>query len=190
MKIFAFAPSLRDGSRNRQLLEVTVGKLRELGVEVDAPHFSEFDVPLYNQDIQDESGIAEGARHLAEKLEGSDGFIIVSPEYNHSMPGTLKNLIDWASRIRPDQPFRGTVGMLMSASPSMVGGSRAVDHLRQPFTALGARMYPDVFCLARAHEAYDEEGKLADTGLSDRLTSTLEGFVDFAGRLSRSPDSE
>ncbi|MGM0558354.1 MAG: NADPH-dependent FMN reductase [Myxococcota bacterium] len=189
MNIFAFAASLREGSRNRQLLDLATGKLEDLGVEVDAPHFSEFDVPLYNQDIQDESGIAGGALRLAEKLEASDGFIIVTPEYNHSMPGTLKNLIDWASRIRPEQPFRGKVGMLMSASPSMVGGSRGAYHLRQPFTALGVRMYPDMFSLARAHNAYDEEGKLADEALSDRLTSTLDDFVDFVGRLSSGPES-
>lgn len=190
MKLFAFAASLRRESRNRQLLEVVVDRLERMGVEVDAPDFSAFDVPLYNQDIQDESGIAEGAQRLAAKLEASDGFIIASPEYNHSMPGTLKNLIDWASRIRPDQPFRGKVGMLMSASPSMVGGSRGAYHLRQPFTALGVRMYPDMFSLARAQNAYEEEGKLADDALSDRLTSTLEGFVDFVGRLSLTPVSE
>lgn len=184
MKIFAFAASLREESRNRQLLDVVIGRLDGMGVEVDAPHFSEFDVPLYNQDIQDDSGIADGALHLATKLRDSDGFIIVSPEYNHSMPGTLKNLIDWASRIRPEQPFRGRIGMLMSASPSMVGGSRGAYHLRQPFTALGVRMYPDMFSLARAHEAYDEDGQLSDDGLADRLTSTLEGFVGFVDRLA------
>ena len=184
MKILAFAASLREESRNRQLLDLTVERLREMGVEVDAPHFSEFDVPLYNQDIQDESGIADGALHLATKLEETDGFIVVSPEYNHSMPGTLKNLIDWASRIRPQQPFGGRIGMLMSASPSMVGGSRGVYHLRQPFTALGVRMYPSMFSLARAHEAYDEDGRLSDETLSDRLSSTLEDFVDFVDRLS------
>jgi NAD(P)H-dependent FMN reductase len=184
MKIFAFAASLREESRNRRLLDLVSGRLTDMGVDVDAPHFSEFDVPLYNQDIQDESGIADGALRLASKLESSDGFIVVSPEYNHSMPGTLKNLIDWASRIRPDQPFRGSIGMLMSASPSMVGGSRGAYHLRQPFTALGVRMYPDMFSLARAHDAWDDSGELADDGLSDRLTSTLEGFVEFVRKLS------
>lgn len=184
MKIFAFAASLRDGSRNRQLLDLAVDKLTDLGAEIDASHFSEFNVPLYNQDIQDASGIAEGALKFQEKLEQSEGFIVVSPEYNHSMPGTLKNLIDWVSRIRPDQPFRGKPGMIMTVSPSMVGGSRGGYHLRQPFTALGTRLYPDMFSLAKAHEAYDEDGNLSNEGLSKRLMETLQGYLDFVRRLT------
>lgn len=184
MKIFAFAASLRSGSRNRQLLDLAVERLEAMNVTVDLADFSEFDVPLYNQDIQDASGIADGALHLADRLDGADAFIIASPEYNHSMPGTLKNLLDWVSRIRPEQPFGGTTGMLMSASPSMVGGSRGLYHLRQPFTALGVRMYSDMFSLAQAHKAYDDEGKIESEGLSDFLTSVLEGYVDFVERLS------
>lgn len=184
MKILAFAASLRSESRNRQLLDLAVERLENMDVTVDLADFSEFDVPLYNQDIQDASGIADGALELASRLEASDAFIIASPEYNHSMPGTLKNLLDWTSRIRPDQPFGQTIGMLMSASPSMVGGSRGLYHLRQPFTALGVRMYSDMFSLAQAHQAYDDDGNLESDGLSDLLTSMLEGYVDFVERLS------
>lgn len=190
MNIFAFAASLRDDSRNRQLLELATDELRQMpGVSVETPHFSEFDVPLYNGDLEDSEGIPEGARKLAEKLEAADGFIIVTPEYNHGIPGVLKNLIDWASRIRPDQPFSEERGLLMTASPSMVGGNRAGERLRQPLMTLGAKLYPGIFSLARAHTAYDEDGNLSDEGLAGRLTGTLESFVEFVEEGMTQPDA-
>jgi NAD(P)H-dependent FMN reductase len=183
MEIFAFAASLRDESYNRRLLDLAADELRGMGIEVDDPHFSEFDVPLYNQDLEDAEGIPQGARRLADKLENSDGFIIVSPEYNHGIPGTLKNLIDWASRIRPDQPFGGQPGLLMNASPSMVGGNRAGETLRTPLMTLGARLHPGIFSLAQAHQAFDEEGGLENEAMAERLRGTLKSFVEFAGKL-------
>ena len=183
MKLLAFAASLRDDSYNRRLLDLAADELRGRGVEVDAPHFSEFDVPLYNQDLEDAEGIPDGATRLAEKLQRADVFVIATPEYNHSLPGVLKNLVDWASRIRPEQPFDGEPGLLMSASPSMVGGNRAAYHLRQPLMVLGARLLPDVFSLARAHDAFADDGTLADDNLADRLDATLDTFVDYADRL-------
>ena len=183
MEIFAFAASLRDESYNRRLLDLAAEELRGMGIEVDDPHFSEFDVPLYNQDVQDADGIPQGARKLADKLEGTDGFVIVTPEYNHGIPGTLKNLVDWASRIRPDQPFDGQPGLLMSASPSMIGGNRAAEALRKPLMTLRAELYPGIFSLARAHQAFDEDGGLSDEGMAERLRGTLKSFVEFAGKL-------
>jgi NAD(P)H-dependent FMN reductase len=183
MEIFAFAASLREGSYNRQLLDLVVRRLEERDVECVTPHFSEFEVPLYDQDLQDAEGIAEGALRLAEHLERSDGYIIVSPEYNHGVPGVLKNLVDWASRIRPDQPFGGCTGMIMTASPSMVGGHRGASHLRDSLVALGTRLYPSVFSLARAHQAFAEDGTLSDEGLGERLVDTLESYLDFVRRL-------
>ena len=94
--------------------------------------------------------------------------MIASPEYNASMPGVLKNAIDWVSRFRP-QPFNELHGLLMSASPSMVGGNRGLWALRVPFEHLGARIYPDMFSLAQAHKAFDGDGRLADEALGTRF---------------------
>ena len=107
----------------------------------------------------------------------SDAFIIASPEYNASMPGHLKNAIDWVSRIRP-QPFNGRQGMLISASPSMAGGNRGLWSLRVPLEHLGARLYPDMFSLAQAHQAFDPAGRLSAPVLQERFDRTIECFLD------------
>ena len=93
------------------------------------------------------------------------------------MPAAIKNLIDWVSRFRP-QPFNGKQALLMSASTSMVGGNRGLWALRIPFEHLGTRVYPDMFSLAQAHEAWASNGELKDATLQDRLDRTLGCFLD------------
>jgi NAD(P)H-dependent FMN reductase len=119
-----------------------------------------------------------GAKRLKERLEAADGFLIASPEYNASMPGHLKNVIDWTSRFKP-QPFNGRQALLMSASPSMAGGNRGLWSLRIPLEHLGARVYPDMFSLAQAHQAFTAEGRIADATLTKRFESVIECFIDF-----------
>jgi NAD(P)H-dependent FMN reductase len=104
---------------------------------------------------------AAGVRGVAAPR---DGVRRSSPEYNGSMPGALKNLIDWTSRFRP-QPFDERHGLLVSASPSLAGGNRGLWALRVPFEHLGARIYPDMFSLAMAHKAFAGD-KLADAAPS------------------------
>src|SRR5687768_4561398 len=104
----------------------------------------------------------------------SDGFIIASPEYNASMPGTIKNLIDWTSRFRP-QPFDGRHGLLLSASPSLAGGSRGLWSLRVPLEHLGARIFPDMFSLAMAHKALEGD-EIADQLLRARFERNVQAF--------------
>ena len=103
----------------------------------------------------------------------------LSPEYNGSMPDLLKNAIDWVSRFRP-QPFNERQGLLMSASPSMVGGNRALLALRIPLEHLGARVYPSMFSLAMAHKAFTPEGKIADEQLAKRFEDNIVAFIQLA----------
>src|SRR4029453_7653460 len=121
-------------------------------------------------------------RRVAE----TDAFVICSPEYNASMPGLLKNAIDWASRFRP-QPFHERHGLLLSASPSMVGGNRSLWALRVPLEHLGARIYPDMFSLAEAHTAFDDEGRLANPQLQQRLESLIASFTDLVEAAKHYP---
>jgi NAD(P)H-dependent FMN reductase len=146
----------------------------------------EFPVPSYDGDLEHEAGVPEGAAELRRRLLATDGYVISSPEYNGSMPGALKNLIDWVSRFRP-QPWHGRHGLVMSASPSMVGGNRGAWALRVPLEHLGSRVYPDMFSLARAHEAFDADGRLSDARLQDRLESTLAGFIDLVEAAKHYP---
>src|ERR1043166_7800824 len=102
MKLLMFAASLRKDSFNKQLITVAADCIRERGdVEIDLAHFSEFHAPIYNADDQNTTGFPQGISHFVDRLLKADGLIISSPEYNFSTPGTLKNLIDWVSRITP-----------------------------------------------------------------------------------------
>ena len=137
----------------------------------------EFDCPSYNADFQRASGFPSGAEELRRRIEGTDAFVISSPEYNASLPGVLKNAVDWVSRYRP-QPFHERHALLLSASPSMVGGNRGVWALRVPFEHLGARVYPEMFSLAQAHVAFDDYGRIADEELRRRFETTIVNFLD------------
>ncbi len=137
----------------------------------------DFEAPAYDGDVQRSEGFPAGAEALRARLEACDAFVIASPEYNFSMPGVLKNSIDWVSRFRP-QPFNEKQAMLMSASPSMVGGNRGLWSLRVPLEHLGARVYPDMFSLARAHESFEPSGRLTDGELQERFDTTIAKFID------------
>ena len=116
MKLLAFAASLRKESVNKRLLSKAVEIAGRHGAEIDHADFREFDMPHYDFDLQQAEGIPPGAQELGRRISEADGIMIASPEYNHSIPGTLKNAIDWLSRIDP-VPLNGACVMLMSASP-------------------------------------------------------------------------
>ncbi len=183
MNILAFAASLRRESFNKRLLEIAVGIAREKGARVDLADFSEFDMPLYNGDTDAESGQPAGARELIRRIEAADGILIASPEYNYSLPGALKNAIDWISRAKP-MPLRGKSGMIMSASNSHVGGIRGLWQLRIPLEGLGVFLHPDMFTLPHANVAFDHEGKLLDEGHHKRLQTAVENYLSTAARLA------
>ena len=177
VRVLIFGASLRQGSLNDRLAALAASVAEQKGGVVDLAQMADFDCPSYDQDVESESGIPVGAQRLRERLVTADAFIIASPEYNASMPGVLKNVIDWASRFRP-QPFNGRQGLLLSASPSMVGGNRGLWALRIPLEHLGARVYPDMFSLAQAHQAFDDAGRIANAMLQQRFESTIECFLD------------
>jgi chromate reductase, NAD(P)H dehydrogenase (quinone) len=172
-----FSASLRSESLNTRLAELAVTVAEEKGAVVRRAAMTDFDCPSYDQDVELASGIPPGAQRFREQLLAADAFIIVSPEYNASVPGVLKNAIDWVSRFKP-QPFNGRQCLLMSASPSMAGGNRGLWSLRIPLEHLGARVYPDMFSLAQAHQALDESGRIANAVLQERFNSTVECFLD------------
>jgi NAD(P)H-dependent FMN reductase len=145
----------------------------------------DFDCPSYDGDVETRDGIAPGAEAFRKRLTAADAFILASPEYNASMPGHLKNTIDWTSRFRP-QPFDARHGLLMSASPSMVGGNRGLWSLRMPLEHLGARIFPDMFSLSMAHEAFAEDA-IADAGLRARFEKTVQAFLSLAEAAKHYP---
>ena len=177
LRVLVFPASLRRESLNARLVSLVEGIVTRHGAEVVHASMRDFDCPSYDGDVEASTGIPTGAQELREALQGCDAFIISSPEYNASMPGILKNAIDWTSRFRP-QPFNGKQGFLMSASPSMAGGNRGLWSLRIPLEHLGARIYPDMFSLAQAHEAFRADGQLARETTGERLATIVSCFLD------------
>jgi chromate reductase len=172
-----FAASLREGSLNRRLAALAADVVEANGGDVDRASMRDFDAPSYDNDVQDREGFPTGAQEFRRRLEHCDAFVIASPEYNASMPGLLKNAIDWVSRFHP-QPLNEKHGLLLSASPSMMGGNRGLWALRVPFEHLGSRIYPDMFSLAQAHAAFDGDGRLADAQLEERFVSNIVNFMN------------
>jgi NAD(P)H-dependent FMN reductase len=186
VRFLVFSASLRAESLNTRLAALAVEAIRAAGGDVDHASMSDFDSPSYSADVEQSRGFPPGADSLRERLQGSDAFVICCPEYNASMPGVLKNVIDWVSRFRP-QPFHERHGLLLSASPSMVGGNRSLWSLRVPFEHLGARIFPDMFSLAQAHLAFDGDGRLANAALQERFDATVAAFMDLAEAAKHYP---
>ncbi|WP_226909438.1 NADPH-dependent FMN reductase [Georgenia ruanii] len=177
LRFLVFSGSLRAGSLNSSLARLAAKVITANGGDVYLGSLSDFDAPSYDADVEQADGLPPGAQALRERLEMCDAFVIASPEYNASVPGGLKNVIDWVSRYRP-QPFNERHCLLLSASPSMVGGNRGLWALRVPLEHLGARVYPDMFSLAQAHSAFDGDGGLGNDHLRVRFESTIADFMD------------
>jgi len=185
LRVLIFSASLRADSLNTRLARLAARVAAQQGATVDLASMRDFDVPAYDGDLETGQGIPAGAQELRRRLLDSDAFVIASPEYNAAMPGLLKNLIDWTSRFRP-QPFDGRHALLLSASPSMVGGNRGLWSLRVPLEHLGARVYPDMFSLAMAHQAFGDD-QLADATLQARFDKNLQAFLSLAEAAKHYP---
>ena len=186
LSVLIFGAALRQGSLNDRLAGLAQQVVQERGARVDRGTMAEFDCPSYDGDVESIGTIPEPAKEFCRRLKAADALMISSPEYNASMPGVLKNVIDWTSRVRP-QPFNGKQCFLLSASPSMAGGNRGLWALRIPLEHLGARVYPDMFSLAQAHEAFGPTGRLASDLLQKRFDENIGCFLDLVEAALRYP---
>jgi chromate reductase len=176
LRLLVLCASTRTGSLNRRLAQAAADRLAAVGAETRLVDLDDYPVPLYRGDIEAAEGVPEGARNLAADLARHDGIVIVSPEYNYSMPGTLKNLLDWVSRIKP-WPTNGVNGLLMAASTGAVGGHRGLIALRVPLEGNGMRLHPTMYTLGGADEAFGPGGRMADPAQRDRLDTVLQDFL-------------
>ncbi len=184
--VLVFAASLRESSLNGRLASLAAEAVEANGGRVDRASMRDFDCESYDGDEEHAGHIPDGARRFKDRLLDADAFILASPEYNASMPGILKNLIDWTSRFRP-QPFTRHQGLLMSASPSMSGGNRGLWSLRVPLEHLGARVYPDMFSLAQAHQAFGDDGTLRSAELQQRFDATISCWLQLVEAAKHYP---
>lgn len=176
MKLFMMAASAKSTSVNKKLVSVAAKLAKEAGYQVDLAQFEEFDLPLYNGDLDEKSGIPSPGKALIERMSQADGIVFSVPEYNFSVPGTFKNMIDWVSRAKP-MPWTGKQILLLSASPSLVGGNRGLWATRIPLEGCGAFVFPSMFSLASAYEKFDEKGNLVEADSVERLKKLLVGFA-------------
>ena len=186
MSFLLFSASLRKDSLNTKLINLAANIIKNNGGTVDLANMIDFDGPSFNQDLESQRVMPNGPIEFNKRLKANDAFIISSPEYNGSMPGLLKNAIDWVSRFRP-QPFNECHALLMSASPSMAGGNRGLWSLRIPFERLGARVFPDMFSLAMAHKAFNADGNFNDAALAKQFEDILVAFMSLAEAAKHYP---
>lgn len=180
--VLTICGSLRKGSYNRALMNALPG-LAPAGMTLsEAPSFRGF--PLYDADLQ-AAGFPADVTALADAIRTADGVIIVSPEYNYTIPGALKNAIDWVSRLK-DQPFREKPVAIQSATGGPLGGARMQYHLRQVMIFLNAFVFgtPEIF-VGMAQTKFDEKTlELKDEATKKIVSQQLEAFAKFIARVS------
>jgi chromate reductase, NAD(P)H dehydrogenase (quinone) len=179
LKILGLAGSLRRGSYNRSLL-TAAAELMPAGAALEI--FSLEGFPLYNQDL--EPNLPDIVRDFKARIRAADAILIATPEYNYSVPGVLKNAIDWASRPSGDSAWDGKPAAIMSASTGMLGGSRAQYHLRQSFVTLN--MFPlnkPELIVTFAPQKFDEQGHLTDAKTRELTRVFLECLLAWTLRL-------
>ena len=151
-------------------------------MDVDLADFREFEMAMYDGDWEARDGIPAGGREFIRRIQEADGVVISTPEYNGGIPGTLKNAIDWASRAEPI-PIEDKPILLMGASPGGRGAVRGLWHSRVPLEAIGAHVYPEMMGVSRAHQAFDDIGRLQDSNQLSWLHGLLLSYSDFVRKL-------
>jgi len=181
-KLLALAGSLRAASFNRKLIVLAVDRARAHGAEVELLDLRELSVPLFDGDVEVNSGLPPNALALRDRIRTAHGLVIASPEYNASIPGTLKNLVDWISRP-PDQPLRGRTMQLLAASSGPGAGRRVLFEWRAVFSALGMFVLPGTVGIPRAGDAFDDQGALKDAAMAKQLDTVMATFVETTRKL-------
>ncbi|MBZ4416239.1 NADPH-dependent FMN reductase [Myxococcus sp. RHSTA-1-4] len=174
-RILAVSGSLRTGGFNRMLLEVAVAHARSLGAEVDVVDLKALNLPFYDGDVEAQ-GVPPPVAELRERLGKAQGLLIASPEYNSSIPGGLKNAIDWVSRP-PGRLFQEKWVAMMGATPGIFGTARMQPHLRQVMSAVGAHVLPTQVHIPKAAEAFTPEGKLRDEARRKEVETLVATLV-------------
>lgn len=187
-KILAFAGSLRKDSFNKKLVKIAIKGAEQAGADVTYIDLKDYPLPIYDQDIEDSQGLPENALKLKKLMLEHDGFLLSCPEYNSSMSAAFKNVIDWTSRkAKPDEVylccFIDKVVMLLSASPSQLGGLRSLVHARAMFGNIFSVVLPHQKCIPQADKAFDENGNLKDAKQQEDAMTMGRRLADFLKKV-------
>jgi chromate reductase, NAD(P)H dehydrogenase (quinone) len=183
MNLLAFAASHRPVSLNHRLLKVALEHWKDVhsAWDIIQPEFSHFDLPLFNDAVRETEGMPAHADALRKEFLNAHALLIATPEYNWSIPASLKNVVDWMSCYRP-VPLHNKPVFLLSATPSERGGMLGLAHVKTTFEGLGAMVYPTMYGLGKASM------RLGDNTITDgehlkRLHAQLDGFAGFASAI-------
>jgi chromate reductase len=182
LRVLGIPGSLRQGSLNRALLRAAA-ELAPDGLRIEIHDLRE--VPLYDGDVE-AAGDPPGVAAFKAAIREADAILVACPEYNHGVPGVLKNAIDWASRPAGASPLNGKPAGIIGASPGLVGTARGQAQLRQAFTFTNtsSMLQPEVL-VAQAHTRFDREGRLVDETSRGFLAQYLAAFHAWLGRMRR-----
>jgi chromate reductase len=180
LKVLGFAGSLRRASYNRGLIRAAF-EFAPTGIVVEL--FDLGDLPLYNQDVED-SGEPAAVVAFKRAIAQADALLVATPEYNHGVPGVLKNAIDWASRPRVTSPLRDKAVAVMGASPGHGSTARAQAQLRDAFVFTGACVMPlPELLVGSAGEHFDHDGNLTDPALRGSLVELIDALRAWTLRI-------
>jgi NAD(P)H-dependent FMN reductase len=188
LKILVIPGSLRTGSLNAKLAATLAVELAQAGAEVTRISLGDFPLPIYDGDLQAKSGVPKQAVNLKRMMSAHHGVLIVTPEYNASIPALLKNAIDWVSRVQDPQESRGQVFRerafaIASASGGRLGGARALMALRLILSACQAMVVPNQLALSFAGEAYDDMDRLKLAADIEAQNALVRQLIEFSQRL-------
>jgi NAD(P)H-dependent FMN reductase len=188
VKILIIPGSLRTGSLNAKLAAVAAHALALQGADVTRISLEDYPLPIYDGDLQAKSGVPKHAVNLKRIMSAHHGVLIVTPEYNSSVPALVKNTIDWVSRVQDPhetrgQVFRDRVFAIASASGNRLGGARVLAALRLILSACHAQVIPNQLALAFAEDAYDEMDHLKHAADSEALKALARQLIDVSQRL-------
>ncbi|HLX63619.1 MAG TPA: NAD(P)H-dependent oxidoreductase [Planctomycetota bacterium] len=186
-RIVAFAGSLRKESFNKKLARIAAQGATNAGADVTFLDLKEYPLPIFDEDLEKESGIPAKAMDLKKIFIASDGLLISAPEYNSSITAVLKNTIDWLSRPVPGEEslaaFKGKAAVLMSASPGALGGLRGLVTVRSILGNIGVVVLPEQIAVPKAHEAFNADGTLKDGKMQESIAKLGERLTMVARKL-------
>ncbi len=188
-KLIAFAGSTRRGSYNAAVIAKAAASAKDAGASVELLDLRDFELPLFNQDLESEKGLPDAAKRLKQLFKECDGLLISSPEYNSSYPPLLKNLIDRCSRAESDDEaplsaYAGKSALLLSASPGPLGGLRGLQNLRSLLQNIQVTVYPEMLSVRSASEVIGEDGGIKDERWEKRIAGLVKSYVLFASKLA------
>ena len=186
-KLLVFAGSARRDSLNKKLAIAAAALARAAGADVTLIDLADYRIPLYDGDLESESGMPDNARKMRTLMLANDGFIIASPEYNSAISPLLKNVLDWVSRPLPDEPnvsaYRGKFATLLATSPGAFGGLRGLAMVRQVLMQLGTTVLPEEIAVGNGMAAFDAEGSLVNPKQLEMVKGAVERLVRILEKL-------